>query len=80
MDIQKAKTKRSPAKSIRELSITCMSGCANEGHMKVVRECVSEDCELLEFRLGNNPYNTQNLTVGQREDRSEWLRTRLIQN
>ena len=35
-------------------------------------------CELFEFRLGNNPYHTQNLTAEQREDRSERLRTRLI--
>ncbi len=55
-----------------------MGGRANEGHMKLVRECVSENCELFEFRLGKNPYHTQNLSVEQRQDRSERLRASLI--
>ena len=78
MNMQKTKKKRSPIKAIREFCITCMGGRGNEGHMKLVRECVSEDCELFEFRLGNNPYHTQNLTLEQRQDRSERLRTSLI--
>jgi hypothetical protein len=57
-----------------------MGGRLNEGHLKLVRKCVSKHCALFEFRLGNNPYHTQNLTVGQREDRREQLRARLIRN
>ena len=78
MNMQKTKKKKSPTKAIREFCITCVGGRANEGHMKLVRECVSENCELFEFRLGNNPYHTQNLSIEQRQDRSERLKTRLI--
>ena len=69
---------KSPIKAIREFCINCVGGRSNEGHMKLVRECVSENCELFEFRLGNNPYHTQNLSIEQRQDRSERLKTRLI--
>ena len=78
MNMQKTKKKKSPTKAIREFCITCVGGRANEGHMKLVRECVSENCELFEFRLGNNPYHTQNLTLEQRQDRRERLKARLI--
>ena len=78
MNRYKPKKCKSPAKAIREFCITCMGGRANEGHLKLVRECVSKNCELFEFRLGNNPYHTQNLSMAQRKDRSERLRARLI--
>ena len=47
MNMQKTKKKKSPIKAIREFCITCVGGRANEGHMKLVRECVSENCECL---------------------------------
>ena len=78
MERCKPKKCKSPIKAIREFCINCVGGRSNEGHMKLVRECVSEDCELFEFRLGKNPYHTQNLTLEQRQDRSERLRARLI--
>ena len=76
--MKKTKKKKSPIKAIRAVCITCMGGRANEGHLKLVRECVSKNCELFDFRLGKNPYHTQNLSVEQRQDRSERLRTSLI--
>ena len=54
--MQKTKKKKSPIKAIREFCVNCVGGRANEGHLKLVRECVSENCELFEFRLGNNPF------------------------
>ena len=76
--MKKIKKKKSPIKAIREFCITCMGGRENEDHIKLVRECGSENCELFEFRLGKNPYHTQNLSVEHRKDRSERFRTSLI--
>jgi hypothetical protein len=50
-----------------------MGGRANEGHIKLVRECVSENCELFEFRFGKNPYQTQSLSEEQRIERATGL-------
>ena len=50
-----------------------MGGGANDGHMKLVRECVSKNCELFEFRFGKNSYQTQSLSEEQRIERETRL-------
>ncbi len=72
------KKKKSPLKAIREKCIECMGGRESNGCLKRVSECVSADCPVHAFRFGKNPYHTQNLTVDQRTERRERLRTTII--
>ena len=71
MERYKPKKYKSPAKAIREMCIECMGGRENEGYLKFIENCSSPECALFEFRFGNNPYHIQNLTVEQRQERSE---------
>ena len=71
MERYKPKKCKSPLKAIREKCIECMGGRESDGYVKRISECVSEDCPTYDFRFGNNPYHIQNLTVEQRQERSE---------
>ena len=71
MERYKPKKYKSPAKAIREFCIECMGGRENEGYLKLISNCGSPDCALFEFRFGKNPYHIQNLTVKQRQERSQ---------
>ena len=67
----KPKKYKSPAKAIREFCIECMGGRENEGYLKLISNCGSPECAVFDFRFGNNPYHIQNLTVKQRQERSQ---------
>jgi hypothetical protein len=71
MERYKPKKYESPAKAIREFCIECVGGRENEGYLKFIENCSSPECAVFDFRFGNNPYHTQNLTVEQRQERSE---------
>jgi hypothetical protein len=71
MGRHKPKKHKSPLKAIREFCIECVGGRENEGHLKFIENCGSPECAVFDFRFGNNPYHTQNLTVEQRQERSE---------
>ena len=71
MERYKPKKYKSPAKAIREMCIECMGGRENEGYLKYIENCGSPECAVFDFRFGNNPYHIQNLTVKQRQERSE---------
>ena len=75
MSRYKPKKQKNPVKAIREHCIECMGGRESESHMTRVSECGSPDCALFEFRLGTNPYHTQNLTAEQRQERSDRMKT-----
>ena len=62
---------KNQTKAIREKCIECMGGRENEGYLKLISNCVSPECAVFDFRFGNNPYHIQNLTVEQRQERSE---------
>ena len=68
---------KNPTKAIREHCIECMGGRENEGYLKQISECGSPHCAVFEFRFGNNPYHTQNLTAKQRNERADRLKERL---
>ena len=74
---QPRKHKR-PLKAIREKCIECMGGRESKGYVKRISECVSADCPIYEFRHAKNPYHMQNLTVEQRTERGDRLRTTLF--
>ena len=74
---QPRKHKR-PLKAIREKCVECMGGRESEGYVKRISECVSDDCPIYDFRQGKNPHHRQNLTVEQRTERGERLKTTLI--
>ena len=78
MERYKPKKHKKPVKAIREHCIECMGGRENEGYAKLISECVSADCALFDFRLGKNPYHTQNLSLEQRNERRRRLRLALI--
>ena len=71
MERYKPKKYKSPAKAIREFCIECMGGRENEGYLKYIENCGSPECAVFDFRFGNNPYHIQNLTVKQRQERSQ---------
>ena len=71
MGRQKPKKHKSPLKAIREFCIECVGGRENEGHLKFIENCSSPECAVFDFRFGNNPYHIQNLTVKQRQERSQ---------
>jgi hypothetical protein len=71
MERYKPKKYKSPAKAIREFCIECMGGRENEGYLKLISNCGSPECAVFDFRFGNNPYHIQNLTVKQRQERSQ---------
>ena len=71
MERYKPKKCKSPLKAIREKCVECMGGRESDGYVKRISECVSEDCPTYDFRFGKNPYHIQNLTVEQRQERSE---------
>ena len=73
MNRYQPKKLKSPVKAIREFCIECMGGRDSEGYAKRINECASADCALFEFRLGKNPYHTQNLTKEQRMERANRL-------
>ena len=74
MGRHKPKKHKSPLKAIREFCIECVGGRENEGCLKYIENCGSPECAVFDFRFGNNPYHTQNLTVEQRQERSERIR------
>ena len=53
------------------MCIECMGGRENEGYLKLISNCGLPECAVFDFRFGNNPYHIQNLTVEQRQERSE---------
>ncbi len=71
MERYKPKKCKSPLKAIREKCVECMGGRESDGYVKRISECVSADCPTYDFRFGKNPYHIQNLTVEQRQERSE---------
>ena len=71
MGRHKPKKHKSPLKAIREFCIECVGGRENEGCLKYIENCGSPECAVFDFRFGKNPYHTQNLTVEQRQERSE---------
>ena len=71
MSHKEPKKCKSPAKAIREFCIECVGGRENEGYLKYIENCGSPECAVFDFRFGNNPYHIQNLTVEQRQERSE---------
>ena len=71
----KPKKCKSPAKAIREFCIECMGGRENDGYLKHIKNCVSLDCALFDFRFGNNPHHKQKLTKEQRKERGERLKS-----
>ena len=78
MNRYKPKKKKSPVKAIREHCIECMGGREKgQNSGKLIEECASPDCALFDFRLGKNPYHTQNLTDVQRKERAERFKTAL---
>ena len=78
MEIFKPKKYKNPVKAIRENCIECNGGRESEGYAKRISECVSADCALFDFRLGKNPFHTQNLSLEQRNERRKRLRIALI--
>ena len=74
MGRHKPKKHKSPLKAVREFCIECVGGRENEGYLKFIENCGSPECAVFDFRFGNNPYHTQNLTVEQRQERSERIR------
>ena len=80
MERYKPKKYKSPAKAIREFCIECMGGRKNEGYLKYIENCGSPECAVFDFRFGNNPYHIQNLTVEQRQERSERAKLVAIYN
>ena len=56
MDRYKPKKQKKPLKAIREFCIECMGGRENDGYLKHIKNCVSFDCALFDFRFGKNPY------------------------
>ena len=73
MEKYKPRKEKKPVKAIREMCIECQGSRESEGYAKRISECVSPDCALFEFRLGNNPYHTQSLTMEQRKERADRL-------
>jgi len=71
MERYQPKQHKNPTKAIREHCIECMGGRDSKSYLIRISECVSRECALFAFRLGNNPYHTQNLTIKQRQERSE---------
>jgi hypothetical protein len=71
MSHKEPKKCKSPAKAIREFCIECVGGRENEGYLKYIENCSSPECAVFDFRFGNNPYHIQNLTIEQRQARSE---------
>ena len=74
----KPKKCKSPVKAIREFCIECMGGRDSEGNAKRISECQVPVCPLFEFRLGKNPYHTQNLTKEQRMERANRLNATVL--
>ena len=56
MERYKPKKQKKPLKAIREFCIECMGGRENDGYLKHIKNCVSFDCALFDFRFGKNPY------------------------
>ena len=80
MERYKPKKCKSPLKAIRETCVQCMGGRESEGYVKRISECVSADCPTYDFRFGKNPYHIQNLTVEQRQERSERVKLVALYN
>ena len=77
MDRYKPKKQKKPLKAIREFCIECMGGRENDGYLKHIKNCVSLDCALFDFRFGNNPHHKLTLTKEQRKEKGDRLRTSL---
>ena len=71
MDRYKPKRKQNPCKAIREHCIECVGSQINEGWQALIRECPATDCSLHDFRMGKNPFHTQNLSEKERNRRVE---------
>ena len=77
MERYKPKKQKKPLKAIREFCIECMGGRENDGYLKHIKNCVSLDCALFDFRFGKNPHHKQKLTKEQRKEKGDRLRTSL---
>ena len=77
MNRYQPKKLKSPVKAIREFCIECMGGRDSEGNAKRITDCPVPLCSLFEFRLGKNPYHTQNLTDEQRKKKAETFKRTL---
>jgi len=55
-----------PVKAIRDHCSECSTGAVSE-----IRNCVVKSCSLYPFRLGKNPYRSQNLSEEARQARVE---------
>ena len=57
MERYTTKKHKSPVKAIREKCIECMGGRGTgQNYSKLIKECVSSECALFDFRFGKNPY------------------------
>ena len=65
---------KSPAKAIREFCIECVGGRENEGYLKHIKNCGSQDCPLFDFRLGKNPFHKKYLTDEQKKLKADQLK------
>jgi len=66
---------KNPVKAIREFCIECMGGKGNGQNIShLIKECSAPDCALYDYRLGKNPYHSQNLTEEQKKERAERLK------
>ena len=60
-----------PVKAMREHCIECVGSPINEGWQTLIRECPSVECALHDFRMGKNPFHSQNLSEEERKRRAE---------
>ena len=65
------KKHKNTVKAIREHCIECVGSRINEGWQTLIRECPATDCALHDFRMGKNPFHTQNLSDMERKRRVE---------
>jgi hypothetical protein len=80
MNSYQSKKQKSPVKAIREFCIECMGGRGTgQNYSKLITECSSSDCPLYDFRLGKNPFHTQNLSEEERKRRADIARERFFQ-
>jgi len=80
MKRHKPRKLKSPIKAIREHCIECVGSPINEGWQTLIRECPSVECALHDFRMGKNPFHTQNLSDEERKRRVEQGRALVSNN
>ena len=81
MDHHQPKKHKNLAKAIREMCIQCMGGRGTgQNYNKLIKECVSLDCPIHDFRFGTNPHNKKNLSVEDRERRAMRMKEVILRN